>query len=84
MIFFCEGQWILDFSRPPMAVRHSGMMLNHHTKGLERQHLIGLAMTGLNDARTIKKASAMGFYAIPYEYNKGIGSPGSLVNHPDR
>ena len=53
-------------------------------KGLERQHLIGSAVAGLSNARTITKVSTKGLDTIQDDYNKGIGSPGSLVNNPDR
>ena len=55
-----------------------------HSKGLERQRLIGLAVAGFNLARTIIKASATGLDTGQDEYNKGICSPGSLVNNPVR
>ena len=41
-------------------------------------------MAGFNHARTITKAFAKGLDARQYDYNKGICSPGSLVNNPDR
>ena len=47
------------------------MMFRMKTKGLERQRLIGLAVTGFNLARTITKASAMGLDTRQYDYNKG-------------
>ena len=53
-------------------------------KGLERQRLIGSAVAGFDLARTITKAFATGLEAIQDEYNKGIYSPGSLVNNPVR
>ena len=53
-------------------------------KGLERQRLIGLAVAGYNHARTITKASAKGLDAMQDDYNKGICSPGSLVDNPVR
>ena len=52
--------------------------------GLERQRLIGSAVAGFNHARTITKAPAMGLDARQDNYNKGICSPGSLVNNPVR
>ena len=54
------------------------------SKGLERQRLIGSAVAGFNLARTITKASAMGLDTGQDDYNKGICSPGSLVNNPVR
>ena len=54
------------------------------TKGLERQRLIGLAVAGFNHAQTITNASAKGLDARQDDYNKGICSPGSLVNNPVR
>ena len=54
------------------------------SKGLQRQHLIGSAVAGFNNARTIKKASATGLDIRQDDYNKGICSPGSLVNNPVR
>ena len=53
-------------------------------KGLERQRLIGLAVAGFNHARTIINASAKGLDTRQDDYNKGICSPGSLVNNPVR
>ena len=53
-------------------------------KGLERQRLIGSAGAGFNHARTITKASATGLDTRQDDYNKGICSPGSLVNNPVR
>ena len=50
-------------------------------KGLQRQCLIGSALAGFNLARTITKASATGLYARQDDYNKGISSPGRLVNN---
>ena len=49
-------------------------------KGLQRQRLIGSAVTGLNHARTITKASVMGLDGRQDDYNKGICSPGSLFS----
>ena len=57
---------------------------NIFAKGLERQHLIGLAVAGFNNARTITNASAKGLDARQDDYNKGICSPGSLANNPVR
>ena len=53
-------------------------------KGLQRQRLIGSAVAGFNNARTITKASATGLDTSQDDYNKGICSPGSLVNNPVR
>ena len=53
-------------------------------KGLQRQQLIGSAVAGFNHARTITKASAMGLDTRQDAYNKGMCSPGSLVNIPVR
>ena len=50
------------------------------SKGLQRLHQIGSAVAGFNHARTIRKASATGLDERQYDYNKGICSPGSLVN----
>ena len=58
--------------------------LNNLDKGLQRQHLIGSAVAGFNHARTITKASATDLDARQDDYNKGICSPGSLVNNPVR
>ena len=41
-------------------------------------------MAGLNKARTITKASAMGLDTRQDDSNKGICSPVSLVNNPVR
>ena len=41
-------------------------------------------MAGFNYAKTTTKASATGLDARPDDYNKGICSPGSLVNIPVR
>ena len=54
------------------------------TKGLQRQCLLGSAVAGFNHARTITKASATDLDARQDDYNKGICSPGSLVNNPVR
>ena len=56
----------------------------HASKGLQRQRLIGSAGAGFNKARTITKASAKCLDTRQDDYNKGIGSPGSLVNNPVR
>ena len=53
-------------------------------KGLIRQRLIRSAVAGFNHARTITKASAKNLDARQDDYNKGICSPGSLVNNPVR
>jgi hypothetical protein len=53
-------------------------------KGLQRHHLIGLAVGGFNHARTITYASAKGLDTRQDDYNKGICFPGSLVNNPVR
>ena len=55
-----------------------------HLKGLQRQRLIGSAVAGFNQAKTIRKTSATSLDARPDDYNKGIGSPGSLVSNPVR
>ena len=52
--------------------------------GLQRQRLIGSAVAGFNNARTITKASATGLDTRQDDYNKGICSHGSLVNNPVR
>ena len=41
-------------------------------------------MAGFNLAKTITKASATGLDTRQDDNNKGICSPGSLVNNPDR
>ena len=53
-------------------------------KGLERLRLIGSAVAGFNNAKTITKAAATGLDAIQDDYNKGMCSPRSLVNNPVR
>ena len=53
-------------------------------KGLQRQRLIGSAVAGFNHAKAITKASVMDLHARQDDYNKGIWSPGSLVNNPVR
>ena len=53
-------------------------------KGREIQCLIGSAVAGFKHARTITKASAKGLDTRQDDYNKGICSPGSLVNNPVR
>ena len=53
-------------------------------KGLERQRLIGLTVAGLIHSRKITNVSAKGLDARKDDYNKGIYSPGSLVNNPVR
>ena len=53
-------------------------------KGLEIQRLIGSAVAGFIHAMTITKASAKGLDTRQDDYNKGIYSPGSLVNSPVR
>ena len=50
-------------------------------KGTGETHLIGSAVAGFNLARKIGKASATGLDARQDDYNKGICSPGSLVNN---
>ena len=52
--------------------------------GLERQRLIGFAVAGFNNARTITTASAKDLDARQDDYNKRISSHGSLVNIPVR
>ena len=54
------------------------------TKGLQRQCLIGSAVAGFNDARTITMAFATGLDTRQDDFNKGICSPMSLVKHPVR
>ena len=49
---------------------------------LQRQRLIGSAVAGFNNARTITKASAKGLDTRQDDYNKQICSPGSLINNP--
>ena len=53
-------------------------------KGLQRQHLIEFTVAGFNHARTINMASATGLDRRQDHYNKGIYSPGSLVDNPVR
>ena len=53
-------------------------------KGLGRQRLIGSAVAEFNLARTITKPSAKGLDARQDDYDKGMCSPGSLVNNPVR
>ena len=53
-------------------------------KGLEWQRRIGSAVAGFNHAMTKTKPSAKGLDARQDEYEKGICSPGSLVNNPVR
>ena len=50
-------------------------------KGLQRKRLMRSAVAGLIHARKITKASAMGLDARQDNYNRGICSPGSLVNN---
>jgi hypothetical protein len=45
---------------------------------------MGSAVAGFNNTRTITKTSAMGLDKRQDDYNKGIFSPGSLVNNPVR
>ena len=52
--------------------------------GLERQRLMGSAVAGFNLTTTITKASATGLNTGQDDYNKGICSPGGLVNNPVR
>ena len=52
------------------------------TKGLQRQRLIGSDVARFNHARTITKGPDMGLDARKDDYNKGICSPGRLVNNP--
>ena len=54
------------------------------TMGLERQRLIGSGLAGFNHARTKKNTSANGLDAKQDDFDKGICSPGSLVNNPVR
>ena len=54
------------------------------SKGLERQRLIGSAVAGFNNAKTITKAYAKVLGPRQYDFNKGMCSPGSLVNKSDR
>ena len=51
---------------------------------LQRQCLIGSAVAGLNQARTITKASATGLNVRHGDSNKGICPFGSFVNNPFR
>ena len=53
-------------------------------KGLKRKRVIGSAVAGFNLARTITKVSATGVDSGHNDSNKGICSPGSLVNIPVR
>ena len=53
-------------------------------KELQTQRLIGSAVAGFNHANTITKASATDLHTRQDDYNKGIWSPGSLVNNPVR
>ena len=53
-------------------------------EGLEIQRLIGSAVAGFSHALTITNASAKGLVARQDDYNKGIYSPGSLVNNSVR
>ena len=53
-------------------------------KGLQIHRLIGSPVAGFNHAKTITKASATDLHARQDDYNKGIGSPGSLLNNPVR
>ena len=53
-------------------------------KGLKTQRLIGSVVAGFNHARIITNASAKGLDARQDECNKGICSPGSLINNPVR
>ena len=57
---------------------------SYKPKGLQRQCLIGSAVAGLNQARTITKASATGLDVRHDDYNTGICSFGSFVNDPFR
>ena len=61
-----------------------GVKYEIHLKGLQRQPLIGSAVAGFNDARTITLAFVTGLDTRQDDYNKGICSPGSLVNNPVR
>ena len=56
----------------------------HEGKGLQRQHLIGSAVAWFYNARIIPKASAKSLDTRQDDYNKGMCSPGSLVNNPVR
>ena len=51
---------------------------------LERQRLIGLAVSGFNHTRTMANASAKGLDARQDDYNKGMCSPKRLGNTPVR
>ena len=57
---------------------------SYKPKGLQRQCLIGSAVAGLNQARTITKASATGLDVRHDDYNKGICPFWSFVNNPFR
>ena len=50
-------------------------------KGLQRQRLIGSAVAGFNHAKSITKAFATDLHTRKDDSNKGIWSPGSLVNN---
>ena len=53
-------------------------------KGLQRERLIGSAVAGLSHAKTITKASATDLHARQDDDNKGMCSPGRLVNNTVR
>ena len=59
-------------------------IITQFMKGLGTQRLIGSAVAGFNHAGTITIASAKGLDARQDDFNKGICSPGSLVNNPVR
>ena len=61
-----------------------GWEVKRLVKGLERQRLKESAVAGFNHARTITMASAKGLDTQQDDYNRGICSPGSLVNNPVR
>ena len=73
---------------PIVLSKREGFIFDTHAlvhlyqKGLQRQCLIGSAVAGFNNARTITKASAKGLDTRQDGYNKGICSPGTFVNNP--
>ena len=89
-----KGQWLGSSTSAHMRLRHfrdtvkvnqkweTTWLLGH--KKMERQNLVGSAVAGFNNSRTITKASATGCNARQNEYKKGICSPWSLVNNPFR
>ena len=57
---------------------------SYKPKGLQRQRLIGSAVAGFNQARTMTKASAKGLDGRHDDYNTGICFSRSFVNNPVR